>query len=146
MMQYGGSQRLTWIACGLFALCGCGGSDAPELAPVKGTVNYQGKPVENASVTFTPAKGTPASGQTNAEGVFTLTSLGRDGAAVGENVVTITKMEGEAGAVSNAGRDAPPQIPQVSLVPAKYAHPEKSGLKETVEAGKDNDFTFDLTD
>jgi hypothetical protein len=141
------------------------------MAPVSGTVKYNGQPVEGASVTFR-VEGAPrvASGMTNAAGEYRLTTYDTDdGAPVGEHSVTITKadasqlppaptaaptglaggdylksVEGRAG-----GSTAPPSVepPKGGAgVPAKYSDPAQSGLKRTVVKGEANVFNFDLTD
>ena len=129
-------------------LAGCGDSP-PEVAPVTGTVMYQGKPVDGAAVTFTPANGRPATGQTNANGEFTLTTFKtNDGAITEEHAVTIAKMESGPVAQGEPGR-APPvtsATPPKSLIPKKYSDPRTSGLKETVASPGPNEFTFDVED
>lgn len=80
---------------------GCGGSNNP-VAPVKGVVTLNGKPVADMVITFTPvpgktasvgdanAPGKSATGNTDAEGKFTLSTYERnDGALVGEHKVTV---------------------------------------------------------
>ena len=46
----------------VYALVGCSGSDGPQVAPVEGTVTWQGKPLADAGVAFTPEKGPVAIG------------------------------------------------------------------------------------
>lgn len=80
---------------------GCSGSSNP-VAPVNGVVTLNGKPVADMVVTFTPVPGKTASvgdentpgksatGNTDAEGKFTLSTYERnDGALVGEHKVTV---------------------------------------------------------
>jgi len=72
---------------------GCGGG--LDTAPVSGVITLDGKPLPNASVTFTPqetASTAPASnGRTDAEGRYTLsvTVTGDEGAVLGNHVVNI---------------------------------------------------------
>ncbi len=83
------------------SLLGCGGVDNP-VAPVNGVVTLNGKPVADMVVTFTPIPGKTATvgednqpgksatGNTDAEGKFTLSTYDRnDGALVGEHKVTV---------------------------------------------------------
>ncbi len=150
MIHHDCGRLFTACSLALVVIVGCGGSDAPEMAPVKGVVTYQGKPVENAGVTFTPTKkGSPATAQTNAQGEFTLQTLGKDGAILGDHIVTIAKMESQAVDASQGepGRQPPSKTPPPkSLIPDKYAHPDKSGLKQTVKADGPNEFKIDLAD
>lgn len=149
-----------------FALTGCGGgADRPAMVPVSGTVNYNGSPVEGATVTF--AAGTSArssTGVTDSSGKFRLTTFDtNDGAPAGEYTVTIAKFEAEAGIDMSAGSSpekmkemmdqqrammsgAAPVIAPKAKLPAKYADGKTSGEKRKVVAGDTNDFTFTLTD
>jgi hypothetical protein len=108
-------------------------SDLPELAPVRGTVTMQGKPMSGVGVTFFPmGKGPIATGNTNAEGQFVLmTSEPGDGASVGSHRVSLGSAE--------EGRRPSMAIPE------KYDRPDSSGLTAEVKAGEENNFTFDLT-
>lgn len=130
----------------LFA--GCFGSDGPPTAPVMGVVTYNGQPVENAGVMFSPAAGRPAIAQTNANGEFVLSTRGSDdGALLGEHTVTIVKIEArdpdQVAIAARSGRRPPPPR---NLLPAKYADARQSGLKATVTESGPNEFRFELTD
>ncbi len=134
---------------------GCGGGDGNQrpTAPVTVTVNYKGKPVEGATVQFVTAEDPyPATGLTDASGTCSLTTYSaNDGAIIGSNLVMITKTEVDKKNVRPvAPEDAdlvgagPPPILK-NLIPAKYALPGSSGLKEDVKSGN-NTFTFELKD
>jgi hypothetical protein len=81
------------MACCL-ALAGCGGVRA---VPVSGTVTVDGKPVEHVGVNFAPLETSGAarpgsSGVTDAEGRFTLQTVGKrrvGGAVPGKHRVTL---------------------------------------------------------
>ncbi len=156
------------LAClGGFAGCGSGGAERPDTVPVDGTVTYNNKPVEGATVSFS-TEGSPrvSSGVTDAEGKFQLTMYDPgDGVMVGEHTVTIAKSTGAgSGAMSQAemekalndpsgmagqmqaqeagkGKDAPK-----SEIPEEYASGMTSGLKATVTAEGPNTFPFQLAD
>ncbi len=77
-------------------LAGCGNA---EIAPVKGRVMCNGKPVVAAMIIFSPTPtsdkdmnpGKPASGYTDDDGVFVLsTHRELDGAQIGQHNVNIT--------------------------------------------------------
>jgi hypothetical protein len=126
-------RRLIWeLTAGLSALValGCGG-DRPVA--VKGVVNLDGSPLAGATVTFLPVgdSGRPATGETNQEGVFRLTSLKiDDGAYPGEYRVIITKISpiepppptdsGEPNAVLKHYQSLKSQK-RTSLLPSLYA-------------------------
>lgn len=123
-------------------LLGCGDS-GPRLVPVTGVVTLDGKPVADAGVMFKPAGSLPpASANTDVQGKFSLATLNKPGAVLGEHQVSIVKQEttgvGDFGAVGPGGA-------QVKwIVPKKYGVPETSGLKATVTEDK-HDFQFNLS-
>mgnify|MGYP001412471187 CR=1 FL=1 len=146
---------------------GCGGSAGLDgLVKASGTVTYQGKPVEGATVSFRPVNGKrAASGRTDAQGRFHLTSLHPgDGAFPGAYKVAISKIEdtdpahqvtAEEFAAMVAGGKAPPREPArsgagksagglVYHIPEKYLDADKSALTAEVTASGENDFVFDL--
>ena len=136
-------------------LPGCSSEEPanPDLVPVTGLVTYRGAPVADAIVTFRAAdNSTSAFGQTNAEGIYRLTTKQtNDGALPGNYLVTVEKM-----ATDSAGQlpeDHPDygKAPIVdsrprSLLPPKFAAPMSSGLQATVTADGDNDIPLQLTD
>jgi len=127
----------------LSSLCGCGGAtDAPELAIVEGTVTWQGKPLADAGVAFTPDSGPVAIGQTDDAGHFSLSTHGQPGAAVGTHQVTIQAFKPlPPGVVPNP--DNPPT--PVSRIPPKYGELAKSGMDANVTPdAAENNFVFDL--
>lgn len=135
---------------------GCGGTSLREpTAPVTGVVTYNGEPVGGATVVFGPASGQdqPATGTTDAEGRFTLTTYEQgDGAILGQFTVTISKTrtiggmtEDEEHAAIEAGKEIE-AAKTVDELPEKYKDGLQSGLTANVEAGRDNHFEFPLTD
>jgi hypothetical protein len=135
------------LAMVLVLVVGCGRAGTEPTGKVTGTVTYQGKPAEGAAVTFYPEQGRPASGVTDAEGRFTVSTFASgDGAVLGKHTVTI----GEA-----ASKESPPMPgtpgaenyrPPAPRFPAKYADRSTTPFTATVEKGKKNEFTFDMTD
>jgi len=148
---------LTLLA--ILGLVGCGGPGGPPLAPASGTLTHKGAPVEGATVTFL-VEGSPlvASGVTDAQGKFTLTTGGRDGAPIGKAQIGVSKLEqGSAPAAPADAKEASTKMasgaPMMTsemqaknLLPAKYVTPNLSGLTETVTAEGPNNFTIDLQD
>jgi len=137
---------------------GCGSGETLPTVPVTGTVTYQGKPLEGATVTFstTAESGRPASGTTDASGKFSLKTYlsptsSPTGALPGDYTVMITKVETQSTGMtpedmakkmaSKAAVMAPPK----HLIPERYSG-AKSGLNATVKAQGPNDFPFDLQD
>jgi len=142
---------LCGLVCALVALglIGCGGD--PTVAKVSGTVTLDGEPVEGASVIFTPiGGGRPATGQTDAEGNFKLsTYASADGALIAEHAVSVVKVEetSTAQAYLPEGEEEPEDERDARsgdlgtggrvkyIVPMKYAIGKTSGIKVQVERG-----------
>ncbi|MCG6157359.1 carboxypeptidase-like regulatory domain-containing protein [Rubinisphaera margarita] len=132
----------------VFSLClatllftaGCGDS-RPSTVPVTGLVTLDGTPVADASVTFYPDSGRPATGRTDAEGIYTLTTFETgDGAVPGEHRVSISK---QTIPESNSTEDLEAIK---SEIPAVYNNAETSGLKAEVVAGQDAPIDFNLAE
>jgi hypothetical protein len=145
-------RKLSGMCCLAFGmLIGCGGSDlkAPKTNQVTGTVTFQGKTIEKATVSFIPndSKVSGASGYTDAQGIYKLMTDGRfEGAAEGSYKVTIVKVETSGNVAMttddpNYGKES--KIKTTYIIPQKYGDATKSGLTATVKAGK-NDIPFDL--
>ncbi|MEJ7592318.1 MAG: hypothetical protein WKF77_12275 [Planctomycetaceae bacterium] len=142
-------------------LAGCSGgeSDAPNLVAANGTVLYKDQPIAGATVTFVVEKSPLATGTTNAEGKFTITTGGRPGAPLGNAKVGVSKA---APAVSAMGGEMKPEdLVKMSAesmktggaavaepeIPIKYGNPETSGLTAVLDAdGSKNVFEFRLQD
>jgi hypothetical protein len=69
-------KSLVLSVCFLGAIWGCNKGPSVAAFPVTGTVTYEGKPVEGASVMFMSKNpdGPKANGETDAEGRFSLTT------------------------------------------------------------------------
>ncbi len=135
-------------------LLGCSGNDGERpTAPVTVTVKYKGKAVEGATVQFiTMEEPQPAVGKTDASGSCSMTTYKtNDGAIIGGNVVTISKVDIDKTNVKplkpeDADLIGVAPIPTLkNLLPQKYAAPGSSGLKEEVKKGK-NTFNYELKD
>jgi hypothetical protein len=121
-------------------LSGCGSKDPFPLAPVHGTVIFKGRPVELGRVVFVPGEGTPgpqAVGQIKPDGSFRMTTANRDGAAIGQHVVTV-----------HSRRDPTPEearnlVITESLIPLLYAREDRSPLRFEVKDGR-NEFPIKL--
>ena len=164
-------QRLTLAfsayACLTMFLAGCGGDspDYPDTIPVTGKVTLDGKPVENASITLTPAnKGEATRGAratSAADGTFTVktffsASYDADGAVPGKYLVSVTKYEqkapsshGEAlqtmeGQSNQSKMQRAMAMGGENVLPEKYASPESSGLEIEVKAGQEKTLNLEL--
>lgn len=139
----------------LFASIGCN-KNPLGVVKVTGTVKLDGNPVPGATVIFAPVdSGSPtASGKTDANGVFLVTSAGADGgtgAKPGEYLVGVSKMEVEdkTAGMTQEQIDAMPQdytpAKVTRHIPQKYEAAQNSGLKASVSQAGPNEFTFELS-
>lgn len=149
----------SWIFSGALAgaclaLVGCGANSGIDgLVTVAGTVTYEGKPIEGASVIFGPeGDGRSASGITDPSGRFQLTTLKpNDGALPGKYKVAVSKVEVENAMSADEAREwfeknggPPPGGNIKNRLPEKYKDMESSELSAEVNQDANNDFTFDL--
>jgi len=154
------------LALSLFGISaiGCGGGvERPPTYPVSGTVMYNGSPVAGATVSFLcDGASRAATGVTNAEGEFVLsTYAANDGAVAGVHKITVTKADPDAPAPafdeSAAGdplamakvmeqEEAAADEEKKPLIPVKYADSNTSGLMETVSDADENVFVLQLAD
>jgi hypothetical protein len=141
------------------AFVGCGRSDGPTLAPVSGTVLFQGKLISGATVTMVSEKGQMSNGFTDKDGKFKMTTGGRPGVPIGNAKVGIVKMSVEAPVdikvvkpedmrnMQKAGKGVAKELAPKSEIPTKYADPEKSKLVAVVDRdGKKNVFEYPLVE
>ena len=130
------------VGCALLALFlgGCGRSSNVKTYPVTGVVTFKGELLPNAVVSFFPAGGRPASGMTNAQGEFSLSTFkAGDGAMPGMHSVTVS----EPAAEMKEGDYSVPE-PKPPRFPVKYTDPRQSELKFEVKPGEENKFAIDL--
>ncbi len=152
-VRFGG----VWLGIAAMLVVGCGqrGPAGPKKLPVSGSITFNGKPVDGATVTFVSAdQKTAAVGRTDASGRYELVG----GALPGTYKVKVEKFEQAAPPPSGGGpvdiaedksykpppEGAPPEAPPKSLLPPKYADPNQSGLTATVDEKGKNRFDFDL--
>jgi hypothetical protein len=122
----------------------------PRRMPAGGMVEFEGKPVEDATVVFVTRsadgkKEYAALGLTDAAGKFRLTTFRpKDGAIVGKHLVGIEKT---AAVTTNPVRGlAPEDQPKVvkNVLPEKYRVYSTAGLEAEVTEKGPNEFVFRL--
>lgn len=156
--------RVSTLLTLLLTIAGCGGGagDRPETAPVKGTVMYKGQPVAGANVNFYNETAPRAAyAITSESGEFELTTFEpKDGAVLGDHIVTVSKPDQVAAAKQNTGTGPPAaedltqmyvdtkdSATDANTLPAKYSDQATSPLKFTVTAGEGaNNFMIELVD
>jgi hypothetical protein len=145
-------------------IAGCGDAGPkiprPTVFPVHGVVKYNGEPVVGADVTFTSeSENRSAFGRTDEKGVYHLTTFsGNDGAVEGKQTVLIVKTLIPTSTSAPPSIDSEEYVPPGyeteplaaeepnSVIPAKYAKAETSGLLAVVNAENDNEIDFNLVD
>jgi hypothetical protein len=146
-----------FLALLLAAAAGCSSGDTwtekrPKVVPVTGTVLYNGKPLANATVTFTNSSaGRSAFANTDANGNFTLTTFNPgDGAVPGHQQVAIRKTETlptKAPATdASESLNLPPTPDERWLIPKHYGKVETSGLTAEVSDSGKNAIVLELKD
>jgi hypothetical protein len=127
------------LAIALVSLASCGGDHA-KLHPVRGSVLFQEKPAEGATVVFHSVGGGTESplpsGTVQADGSFALRTYPHgEGAPEGDYVVLITWYPPNARELDNAKNQ----------LPNRYSSHTDSPLRVTVKKGKNELEPFRLT-
>lgn len=130
----------------LLMFSGCFGQKGLETARTTGVVTYNGKPLPYGRVSFRPQAGSPATGEIQSDGSFSMSTYGNgDGAIVGTHQISITATEADAG----KGNEADPNTEMTvskSMIPKKYTSFSTSELTAEVVASGENHFTLELKD
>jgi hypothetical protein len=123
----------------LASLCAGCGPKRPPMAPVRGKVLLDGRPLNTGNVGTIPTAGRGAHGDIQADGTFELyTYSKRDGALIGKHKVGIVAYDSTApkGPESPYGK---------LLVPKRYTNPESSGFTIDVQPSGNDDVVFEMT-
>jgi hypothetical protein len=138
-----------FLGIAVLAACGCGGGSGVEF--VEGIVLFNGEPLDDAVVAFSPlqrGQGLPAVGKTGPDGKFTLTVIPQGkrskgtGTAKGDYLVSVSKQSVEyppppPGAVPDAmGMIKPPPPKITDITPPRYGDIKTSGLTVSIVAGE----------
>jgi hypothetical protein len=134
------------------ALAGCQ-KKPPEIVPVSGVVLLNGQPLPHAVVTFTPmiqgfGAEYIATGVTDEKGRFRVACPGKDGAAAGENRVTVEDAPGPEG-TRGPGGEAQAAAARYAEglknrpIPPAYQSVARTPLAVTVAAGQ-GEYTLEL--
>ena len=143
------AHSLLMCLCALLFVSGCGGAggDVGRNMTVTGTVQFDGSPLQNASVQFMSKRtGTTFSADLTESGDYRLELLDVQpgetfDVAVGGPSAT-EPAEGHSVEVDEAGVPVEPPAPSV---PAKYLDPASSGLTATLSDEAEQTFSFTLT-
>lgn len=135
------SVCLCFLVTATLVLLGCGPGNPLGAIPVKGTVTYNGKPLQQGEVLYNPVdtKGRRAKGKIQSDGTFRLTTLEtNDGAVPGEYQISILAYAPHPGeptrTEASEQRDQIKQrIQRGHIIPERYTDPETSGLTDVVD-------------
>jgi hypothetical protein len=121
--------------CSLFGCQQGANSPSPEpvLRPVKGNVTVQGKPLAHAVVTFlqTDEKGTTTVGETDEDGDYELSYIGKPGTAAASYKVAISYLMGTDGTVYGLAPRSGLSKPYGMITAKERLPPEWSDLGKT---------------
>src|SRR5688572_30232243 len=130
-----------FVACGLIGVCGCGPA-GPQRAEVRGTVKFNGEPIEEGVIRFLPVEGTtgPDAGVAIKNGSY---HLPRDtGPLVGKARVELRAFKASGKKVQDPTKPAGTfTYARVQIFPPEYS--DKSTLIKEIKAGE-NEIDFDV--
>jgi len=127
--------RIYWM--GLLVLAGlaiCSGCSGRKNTTIKGKVTYQGAPVSVGAIYFHGSNDQVAMGNLDSDGRFTATDV-----PLGEVRVSLQVRDpgvygqGMMGAPGGAAKNQEGP-PRVTSIPVKYADPNSSGLKYSIDS------------
>jgi hypothetical protein len=133
-----------WILCVLSAFTlavasGCGGGNLNREA-VSGAVTLDGEPLPQGTIRFLPtAEGQSAGGKITA-GKFTISQA--EGPAPGVYRIEIVSYQSTGNQIPDPDSPGATKEELKQMIPAIYNR--NSTLTETIVAGKENEFSFDL--
>jgi len=141
------------VSAGLMlVLNGC--SEEPTRYEAGGTVTFDSKPVENATLAFVPDAGLAGQAQTDKDGKYKITSVGKPGLPAGKYKVSIKATTGGGFAGGTTADEKKEKMMDmmmkgpkdvVDVIPPKYSDPQTSGLTAEVTSDpKKNVFDFSL--
>jgi hypothetical protein len=130
---------LVIMLCLLLVIGGC--NKAPVRQAVYGTVRFEGKPIDQGQIQFTPVKGGPSAGTDILQGQYKLE--GPRGPGLGQYKVEITAYRaGQPGQYDAATKQR--EVALIQYVPSKY-NENSELLREITEAEESMRMDFELT-
>jgi hypothetical protein len=127
------------------AVAGCGGvKDGIEREPVSGKITLDGKPLDDAQITFAPEQGDdPSAGAGAAIKVGTYSLSRGEGPAVGSHRVSIWARRPTGKKIPSDDQPGTSFDETRETLPDRYN--ARSSLKADIKKGGPNQFDFDLT-
>lgn len=145
-MEHRNFQFSSLVVISALVLCAGCGEDAPKTAPAGGVVTLNGQPVAEAKVMLL-GPGRPATGATDSEGRFTLSTFEpNDGAIPGSHTAIVTK-EVEVATPPRPGERAGEDYREMrNVLPKKYANPQTSELTYEISVEGPNQLEVTLAE
>lgn len=149
-------KRIIVIAAIALLAAGCGGGEdewaakRPETVPASGTLTFNGKGVEGATVILAPES--PVGGEvygasavTESGGSFEFSAFPPEtGAVPGKYKVGVTKVESQQAAAPAGAHSDTSLPPPRNLLPELFADPQKSGITLEIPVEGKTDIKIDL--
>jgi len=144
------AMTVLFVCIALCFLPGCGKPKIDGLVPVRGTITYNGEPLADAAVCFTPKEFNTgdrlATGKTDAQGRFELRTIGELGVLPNEYTVVIIKNEMLQGDPRRQVPGRPPSPEIRSVIPKRYGNQKTSNLHITVGRDGLRDLRLEIHD
>jgi hypothetical protein len=139
------AARVTALLTIALAIAGCGGAkDSIEREPVSGKVTLDGKPLDDAQITFAPEEGDDPAAGAGAPirgGSYNLSRS--EGPAVGSHRVSIWARRPTGKKIPSDDQPGTTFDEMREVIPDRYN--AQSSLKADIKKGATNQFDFDLT-
>lgn len=114
----------------LVTAAGCG----KKTVPVEGTIKLGGKALADANITLTPIEGSkgvpPASGKSDSNGSFKLSSGKSGGVAVGDYVVSVSKAGASLGSMKPGDPEYMKKMAEMSKGGTPTETPEQKAISD----------------
>jgi hypothetical protein len=134
---------LSWVFLVLpLFLIGCGGESGPKTYPVSGTVAYQGKPLAEGRIVFTPDASQGGTGPTISCDIENGNFSGRVTSGAKKVEIFGSWETGEMVQEPSEVGEGTIQVPVIESIPDKYN--ELSEIKTEIKAEANEGLSFDL--
>lgn len=140
---------LATVAMMAASMSGCGES-GPKLVPVKGTVMFEGKPLEEAAISFLPSdpgsESRPGEAITDQQGTYKALTMGRTGLTPGRYKVIVTKSLVNPEKATGEQFQDDPFMAQLTMTPPEGGPRKKKSKPDRIDAQFERDVPLEGTD
>lgn len=121
------SRVIVAVSAALMFAVGCSGGGTKKIV-VRGTVTYNGQPLDSGMLQFAGPNGAYAAAVIKADGTYEITDV-----TPGETKVAVQEAPRGSGSSSGGKHQAPPKEPQ--KIPAKFRDVKTSGVTVMITPG-----------